>query len=154
MKEQDAQVACDSQQVLLYVEKDDGSYGPCQTGAWMTAHHLDDFLAKQEYFRRKARRELLGAQTSPVGYYLQLRSMTPADLGARVGLSTRRVRRDCTIEGFSRLTIAQALRYADVFAVTLAELFEVAADDCAPQTLRTGTANPFVTLLTTTQELT
>lgn len=145
MKEQDAHVEFDDQQVVLYVEKPDGTFGAYRTGAYMPATYLSDFMAKQKHFDSEARGQLLSGQISPIGYYLQLRSMSPADLASRVGLRTGRVKRDCTVKGFARIPVELVARYADVFDIAIADLFQLVPPALEGLTKRANTSNPFVT---------
>ena len=49
MKEKDGYVDCPQQQVILYVEKEDGTYGPIQTGSYITSNFLDDYELKRKH---------------------------------------------------------------------------------------------------------
>ena len=42
MKEKDGFAECPEQQVILYVEKEDGKYEAMQTGSYLSANYLDD----------------------------------------------------------------------------------------------------------------
>ena len=40
MKEKDGIIDCPQQQLILYVEKEDGTYEPLQTGSYLTKNSL------------------------------------------------------------------------------------------------------------------
>ena len=46
MKEKDSRVD-NSHQLVLYVEKEDQTYGPVQTGSYMVENYLDDLFEKK-----------------------------------------------------------------------------------------------------------
>ena len=52
MKEKDARVDFEQQELIMYVEREDGSYGPIQTGSYISANFLDDFWTKMERIRQ------------------------------------------------------------------------------------------------------
>lgn len=144
MKEQDAKTER-GHQLVLYVERDDASYGPVQTGSYLAQEFIDDFFEKRERFRRDCLRRLEAGQISPVAYFLQVLGMAEADLAARVGLARRKVRRHLTPEGFLGVDLEQARRYAEVFAIPVANLFQViAAQDARIEVRQERTANPLL----------
>jgi len=53
MKEADAKVEYQEHQMLLYVEKSDGSYGPLQTGSYMSKNYIDDFWTSANALKMK-----------------------------------------------------------------------------------------------------
>ncbi len=57
MKEKDGYSECPEQQVILYVEKEDGKYEAIQTGSYLSANYLDDFFLKRKNLEKNARRE-------------------------------------------------------------------------------------------------
>jgi hypothetical protein len=125
VKENEAKVETDRHQVLLYVEKADGTIGPMQTGAYMVANYMDDFVAKRKNLEAECMEKLRSGAVSPVGYFLMLNNITAADVAARVGISVSKVNKHAAPEGFSKVTIDLAQKYAGVFGVPLARLFEV-----------------------------
>jgi len=144
MKEQDARAA-NEHQVVLYVERDDASYGPVQTGSYLAQEFIDDFFEKRERFRCDCLRRLVAGEISPVSYYLQTLELAEADLAARVGVSRRAVRRHLTPAGFGEIDLSLARRYAEVFGVPLANLFQViTAQDERVEVRQERTANPLL----------
>ena len=126
MKEQDAKAA-NTHQVVLFVERDDASYGPVQTGSYLAQEFIDDFFEKRERYRLDCLRRLEAGEVSAVWYYQQILDMAEADLAARVRVSRRAVRRHMTPAGFGEVDLRLAARYAEVFGVPLANLFQVIA---------------------------
>jgi len=47
MKEKDAMVNFKEHQVVLFTEKEDKTYGPTQTGSYISGMYLDDFRGKK-----------------------------------------------------------------------------------------------------------
>ena len=145
MKEQDAK-ALNAHQLVLYVERDDASYGPVQTGSYLAQEFIDDFFEKRERYRRDCLRRLEAGEISAVAYYLQILGLAEADLAVRVGVSRRAVRRHLTPAGFGEVDLRLACRYAEVFGVPLANLFQViAAQDERVELRQERTANVLLT---------
>ena len=58
MKETEAQIDFNSHQLLLYVEKSNGQYGPLQTGSYLTKNYVEDFWEKQQKFTQATVKKL------------------------------------------------------------------------------------------------
>ena len=145
MKEQDAK-AVNAHQVVLYVERTDDSYGPVQTGSYLAQEFIDDFFEKTERYRLACLRKLEAGEVSVVWFYQQILGMAEADLAVRVGVSRRAVRRHFTPAGFGEVDLRLASRYAEVFGVPLANLFQViAAPDERVELRQERTANALLT---------
>ena len=145
MKEQDAK-AVNAHQVVLYVERTDDSYGPVQTGSYLAQEFIDDFFEKRERYRLDCLRKLEAGEASAVWYYLQTLGLAEADLAVRVGVSRRAVRRHLTPSGFGEIDLRLAARYAEVFGVPVANLFQtIAAQDERVELHQERTANPLLT---------
>jgi hypothetical protein len=146
MKEKDSQAA-GGHRMVLYVEKEDSSYGPLQTGSYMVSTYMDDLLEKRRHLVEGLRRRLAAGEISPVAYYLTLIDIAEADLALRVGISRRKLRRHLTPEGFADIDIALAMKYAEVFAIPVANLFQVLdAGEGRIEFAQERTANPLVTV--------
>ena len=124
MKEEDIKVES-SHQLILYIEKEDQTYGPVQTGSYMVKNYLDDFLAKKARLQTIRLEELKAGQISPLAYYKDLVEIGEGDLACRVGISRRKLRFQMTPKGFSRTSVALLERYATVFGIPVAQLFQV-----------------------------
>ena len=145
MKEQDVK-AVNPHQLVLYVERDDASYGPVQTGSYLAQEFIDDFFEKRERYRRDCLRRLEAGEIIAVAYYLRILGLAEADLAVRVGVSRRKVRRHLTPAGFGEIDLRLAGRYAEVFGVPVANLFQVvAAQDGRIELHQERTANPLLT---------
>jgi hypothetical protein len=125
MKETEAQVDFNSHQLLLYVEKSDGQYGPLQTGSYLTKNYVDDFWEKQQKLAQNTLKKLIDGKISSVGYYMQMINISASDLAARVGISKGLVLKHQEIAHFSRLRVSLLSKYADVFGIPLANMFQV-----------------------------
>ncbi len=145
VKESDARVDYPSHQMLLYVEKNDGSFGPLQTGSYMSKNYIDDFWEKQKRLREQGIERLLSGELSPVGYYMLLNAMTESDVARRVGVGAGRVKKHRLLPHFPDVTLSLLRRYAEVFGVALASMVCVVVhggDGAAD--LRKKNRNPFV----------
>ena len=131
---------------MLYVERADDSYGPVQTGSYLAQEFIDDFFLKREHYRLECLRKLEAGEVSAVWFYLQTLGLAEADLAARVGASRRAVRRHLTPKGFGEIDLRLAARYAEVFGVSVANLFQtIAARDELVELMQERTANPLLT---------
>lgn len=145
MREEDAKAAR-GHQLVIYVEREGAGYGPVQTGSYMASEFIDDFFEKRERYRRACLGRLEAGEISAVDYYLRILDMAEADLAARVGVSRRTVRRHLTPGGFGEIDLALARRYAEVFGVPVANLFQViAVQDAGLAVRQERTANPLLT---------
>ena len=145
MKEQDAK-AVNAHQLVLYVERTDDSYGPVQTGSYLAQEFINDFHEKRERYRHDCLRRLEAGEISAVAYYFQILGLAEADLAVRVGVSRRAVRRHLTPAGFGEVDLRLAGRYAEVFGVPVANLFQViAAQDERVEVRQERTANALLT---------
>lgn len=148
MKENDARVDFEQHQVLLYVEKEDGSYGPLQTGAYLVKHYADDFFQKRHNIETECIDKLGKGEISPVVYFMLLYNMTAADIAARVGISKSKVIKHQSPEGFAKASVDTVKRYADVFGVAVADMFQLVVPkekDLAVANRKT--ANPYLSIL-------
>ncbi len=125
MKEKDLIVDCPSQQVILYAEKNDGTYGPVQTGSYTTGNHISEHFKITDHLSGALLEKLRAGEISPVYFYMMMESLTIPELAARVRLSRRSVRRHLEPEGFRRLTIDTLKRYADVLNIPVANMFQI-----------------------------
>jgi hypothetical protein len=148
VKENDARVDFDQHQLLLYVEKEDGSYGPLQTGAYLTKNYLDDFFQKRQNLETECMDKLRKGEISPVVYYMLLYNMTEADIAVRAGISRSNVMKHKTPSGFARATVDMVKRYADVFGVSVANMFQlVVPKEKNLAAACKKTANPYLSVL-------
>ncbi len=139
MKEKDSRIDS-SHQLVLYVEKEDQSYGPVQTGSYMVENYLDDFFDKKQRLKEERLQQLRDAKISPLAYYKDLVDIGEGDLASRVGISKRKLRHHMTPAGFGTITVDILERYSTVFGVPVAQLFQIILCDdetIAVQTQRT-----------------
>ncbi|MEN8190015.1 MAG: hypothetical protein ABFS19_09235 [Thermodesulfobacteriota bacterium] len=137
MKKKEGQVDHEHQ-LILYVEQDDESYGPLQTGSYAASNYLDDYLQKRQKYTGHRLQELLDGQISPIAYYADLVELAEGDLAIRVGLSRRKVRKHYTPEGFSGLSVKLLQRYAEVLTIPVAMLFQVFDYEQEQSTVKSG----------------
>lgn len=151
MKERDAHVDFDKHLMTVFVEKDDGTYGAIETGSYMVKNYYDDFQKKMKHFRTTALNQLKNNEISPVAFYMILREMGAGDVAARVGVSTAKVKKHMKTEYFGNISLKLARRYADVFGVEVAQLFQIPTEDTLP-VRPVKTNNPYVIILDKTKE--
>ena len=118
MKEKDGYIDCPEQQVILYVEKEDGKYGPMQTGSYLTRNYLDDYELKRKNLEKKLRNQIRQKEISPIEYYMVLEDLTLSELAARVNLRKGKVKKHLQHEAFGSIDRKILQQYADVFNVT------------------------------------
>jgi hypothetical protein len=148
VKENDARVENEKHQVLLYVEKSDGSYGPLQTGAYMVTNYLDDYLLKIKHIHEECIEKLRKGEISPVVYYMFLNNMTASDVAVRVGISKAKVKKHEKPSGFARAPVEVVRRYADVFGTSMANMFQVVVPQEKDISIASKkTANPYLSVM-------
>lgn len=125
MKEKDGYVDCPQQQVILYVEKEDGKYGPIQTGSYITSNFLDDYELKRKHLEDSLRKKIQSKEVSPIYYYMVLEDLTISELAARVNNRKARVKKHLEYGSFNSITSEILKQYADVFNVSVNDLIQL-----------------------------
>ena len=125
MKEKDGYVDCPEQQVILYVEKEDGKYGPIQTGSYITSKYLDDYELKRKNLEDSLRKKIQNREASPVYFYMVLEDLTISELASRVRIRKAKVKKHLRHEYFNRIGNEMLKQYADVFNVSLNDLIQL-----------------------------
>jgi hypothetical protein len=125
MKEKDGFVDYPQQQMILYVEKDGGEYGPMQTGSFISANYMDDYIYKRRNLELDMRAQLTNGIISPVKYYMILVDLSFSELAARAGIRKSRVKKHLDPKHFGMATIDELKRYATVFNLPLANMLQV-----------------------------
>ena len=128
MKEKDAQFKSD-RKLVMYVENNDGAYNPIETGSYMIETHFDDFLEKRSNLRNNYSDKLKNGEISPIEYYRVLINISIGDLASRIGISSRKVKKHLQPENFKTIKIDTLKRYADVFRVPVANMFQILDQD-------------------------
>ncbi len=148
MKEKQAKVDYKEHQLVLYVEKRDGSYGPLQTGSFITKNYVDDFWLKRSNLEKHSMERIRAGEITPIAHYMTLEELTPLELAGRVRIPVRKVRKHLKPEHFGSVTLDQLKRYAGVFNVPLSALLQVMATDAKNMKFREErTGNPYFTIL-------
>ena len=122
MKEKEGYIDCPEQQVILYVEKEDGKYGPIQTGSYITRNFLDDYELKRKHLEDALRNKIQNKEKIPIYYYMILEDLTISELAARVKLRKAKVKKHLEYESFNSIKSGILDKYADVFNVTVNDL--------------------------------
>jgi len=148
VKEEEARVDFEQHQLLLYVEKADGSYGPLQTGAYLVKNYADDFFEKRKAIETECMEKLRKAEITPIVYYMLLYNMTAADVAVRVGISKSKVLLHQTPAGFAKAPVELVKKYAEVFGVPVSGMFQlVVPKDQNIAVASKKTSNPYLSIL-------
>jgi hypothetical protein len=147
VKEKDARVDHDEHQLVLYVEKEDGSYGTVLTGSYLARTYIDDLWDKVKTFEQECVEQLEKGLISPVGFYIRVKEMAPADVAARIGVSAAKVKKHMQPGHFVHMSVETARRYAEVFGIPVGGLFDiVVGEGQGVAGERRKTACPWVTI--------
>jgi len=159
MKEKDAFVDYEPQQLVLYVEKEDGSYGPIKTGSFISKNYLDDFWAKMVKLRLSLLEKLKNNEITPVYYYKMIHDFNDLELSRRTGISLFKVKRHQKVNRFKNVKLSDLQKYAYAFDIPVANLLQIITldekeklpdteDDNLSQSRvkQTKTENPFVVI--------
>ena len=128
MKEKDGYVDCPQQQVIIYVEKEDGKFGPIQTGSYLTRNYLDDYELKRKNLEDSLKKRIQSGEVSSIYYYMILEDLTISELAARVGMRKAKVKKHLRHENFKLVSGEMLMRYSDVFNVSVDELIQLMND--------------------------
>jgi hypothetical protein len=125
MKEKDGFIDCPQQQVILYVEKEDGKYEPIQTGSYITKNFLGDYELKRRHLEESLKQKILSGQVSPIYYYMVLEDLTISELSSRVGIRKGKVKKHLEANHFSDIPQVTLQLYADVFNITIPDFLDL-----------------------------
>ncbi len=117
MKEKEAQINFDLHPLVLYVEKEDGSFGRTESASYLSSNYLDDYFDKIKKWDKELKEQLEKGEISPVYYYMIMLEFGEKDLASRVGICKRRLRKHCKMAGFEKISLKLLKRYAEVFDV-------------------------------------
>jgi len=145
VKEQDANIDSD-RKFVIYVEKEDATYGPVEAGSIMLRDYFDDYLEKRKNLVDQCRQRLEADEISPVAYYAILINIGESDLACRVGVSRRALRKHMKPAGFARISLSLARRYAEVFDIPVANMFQILLPEGTTQVHYEKTQSPMVVL--------
>jgi hypothetical protein len=136
MKEKDGIIDCPQQQVILYVEKEDGKYEPMQTGSYITKNYLDDYELKRHHLEESLKKQVLTGKVSPIYYYMVLEELTLSELAARAGIRKGKVKKHLEARHFNTIPQEILQLYADVFNITIPDMLKllIPATDDSTQT--------------------
>jgi len=139
MKEKDGTIDCPQQQVILFVEKEDGKYEPIQTGSYITKNFLDDYELKRRHLEESLKKQVLSGEVSPIYYYMILEDLTLSELSARAGIRKGKVKKHLEAAHFSDIPQETLQLYADVFNITVPDMLKILVVTSADSTnLNTG----------------
>lgn len=125
MKEKDLIVDCPYHQVVLYAEKDDGTYGPLQTGSYMAGTNISEHFRMAGNLNRSLADQLKSGAFSPIYFYMIAEGLNADELAGRTGMAKFRVNKHLTLKGFGKMKISTLKRYSDVFNIPVANFFQV-----------------------------
>ncbi|MBP6872569.1 MAG: hypothetical protein KBC43_11225 [Bacteroidales bacterium] len=125
MKEKDLYIESKEQQMILYAEKEDESYGEIATGSYATKHHLPEFIKYKETLDTELRKELMAGKISPLYYFMLMQDMGPGDLAKRVGVNRWKFKKQMKPENFDKLGDKILEKYALVFGVSIERIKEL-----------------------------
>lgn len=125
MKEKDAIIDYEPHQLMLYVEKDDGTFGSMITGSYLSKNYIDDFFEKMEKLRLSLLQQLKENHISPIEYYRVIHDFNVFELSRRTEISLFKVKKHLKVKGFKNATVSDLTKYAEVFDVPVSNLFQV-----------------------------
>jgi hypothetical protein len=127
MKEKEARINFDLHPLVLFVEKEDGSYGRVESASYLASKYLDDYFEKLKKWDKELKARLEKGEISPVYYYKTMMEFGEGDLAARVGICKRRLKKHLKMKAFERISLKLLKRYADVFDVPVSNMLHFVA---------------------------
>jgi len=125
MKEKDAIIDYEPHQLMLYVEKEDGTFGPIITGSYLSKNYIDDYFEKMEKLRLSLLNQLKENLISPIEYYRIIHDFNVFELSRRTEISVFKVKKHLKVKGFQKAKVSDLLKYAEVFDIPVSNLFQV-----------------------------
>lgn len=139
MKEKEGFVDCPEQQMILYVEKENGQFGPMQTGSYITKNYIDDYFDKRKNLEQSLHEQIKKGEISPVKFFMVWEDLTEKELAARTRIPLRKVRKHLLPHYFNNLSADILQRYSIVFNVSVKQLQEA---DATTKALNEESAKP------------
>ena len=124
MKEKDAYVDFEPQQLIMYVEKEDGSFGPIQTGSYISKNYLDDFWEKTIKLRNSLLEKLKSNEITPVYFYKLIHDFNDVELSRRTGIPVRKVKKHQKVSCFKKARLSDLQKYAYAFDIPVSNLLQ------------------------------
>ncbi|MBN1416543.1 MAG: hypothetical protein JW973_15670 [Bacteroidales bacterium] len=125
MKEKDILTDYKDQQVILYAEKSDNSIGPVQTGSYVAGHYIDEFFYLMGKVEKTFYEKLLNEEISTICLYMTIEELTVTELALRAKIPLHRVKKHLTSRHFHSIRVSELKRYAEVFNIPVANLFQI-----------------------------
>jgi hypothetical protein len=125
MKEKDILTDFKDHQLILYAEKEDHSYGPVQTGSYLSGNYLDEFYRIWGGFEKELFEKLLEKEISPIERFRSLEELSVSELASRAGIPKRRVKKHLKYKYFLKARVGELERYAEVFNIPIANFFQI-----------------------------
>lgn len=125
MKEKDALVDFKDHQLIIYTEKEDNTYGPVQTGAASSKDLLSNMRNQWKHMEEAILEKIRTGEISMVYYYMMLQELTSFELANRVGISKSKVEKHFQPKHFENASLSTIRKYAEVFNVPVANLFQL-----------------------------
>lgn len=124
MKEKDAYIEYEPQQLIMYVEKDDGTFGPIQTGSFISKNYLDDFWEKMLKLRKSLLEKLKNNEITSVYFYKIIHDFNDVELARRAGIPVYKVKKHQKVKSFKNIRLSDLQKYAYAFDVPVSNLFQ------------------------------
>jgi hypothetical protein len=124
MKEKDLKVDFNQQELILYAEKEDGSWGPIKTGSYLGKKYIGDYWKKFIKLEKSLVEEIKEGTCTTIRYYMTLLELNDAEMASRLGISRKKVRQHQTVKHFKEIPVKLLEKYAVVFGVPVANLFQ------------------------------
>jgi len=125
MKEKDLYIENKLNEIILFAEKEDESYGEIKSGSYAVKHYLGDYYKLKENLDKELREEIRKGKISPVFYFMLMQDMGEGDLAKRIGISKRKLHKHFKPEAFETLDDTILQKYAVVFGITVEQLKEI-----------------------------
>ena len=150
MKEKEAHIDFDLHPLVLYVEKEDGSYGSKESASYLAGHYLDDYFEKVKKWNVELKDQLDKGEISPVYYYMIMLELGEGDLASRTGISRRKLKKHFKMDAFEKMSLKLLKRYADVFDVPVSNMLHFTViNEKDQEKLKINyqdTNNPYITI--------
>lgn len=124
MKEKDAYVDFEPQQLIMYVEKEDGTFGPIRTGSYISKNYLDDFWEKTVRLRNSLLEKVKKGDITIIEFYKTIHDFNNVELARRTKLPVFKVKRHQKAKGFKNISLSDLQKYAYAFDIPVTNLFQ------------------------------
>ena len=85
---------------------------------------IDNYYVQRSEKMKRLYNGLVSGTFSPIQFFIEYNNMTPKDIAGRMKLSSSKVKKHMTVDGFEKVKVEALQKYAKIFDVGVADFFQ------------------------------